>query len=109
MITAYMEHGFDAAVKRYETLKAKRPDDYDFSLGTLNQFGWFLLETGHIKDAIRGLQLSTAMYPDSADAFDALAGAYEIDGNVAMATANYEKAVQLDPGQKHAPRARCNG
>lgn len=102
MITVYMEHGIDVAIQQYQTLKVKRPGDYDLSRESLSELGWVLLDLGRTKDAIRALQLVTAAFPSSADAIDALAGAFEKDGNRALAISGYEKALQLDPGHKHA-------
>ena len=105
MFSTYINRGIDAAVKQYETLKKLRPDVYNFGLGQLNALGRYLLRNGHTKDAIRILLLNAAAYPSSANTLDALADAYEKDGNRALAVANYEKALQLDPKQAHAAEA----
>ena len=105
MMQAYHDRGLDAAIRLYETLRAKRPGDYDLTLNGVSEFGWDLLYLGRTRDAIRALQLTTAAFPSLGDAYDVLAGAYEQDGNRALAISNYEKALQLDPGQKHAAEA----
>jgi CubicO group peptidase (beta-lactamase class C family) len=105
MITTYLNRGIDAAIKQYETLKKSRPDAYNFDEGQLNSVGRYFLENGRSKDSIRIFQLNTAAFPLVADTFDALADAYEKDGNRALAIANYQKALQLNPKQAHASDA----
>lgn len=52
-------------------------------------------ETGDIKSAIEVFQLNVLAYPDSADAYDTLAGAYLTDGQKDLARQNAEKALSL--------------
>jgi hypothetical protein len=105
MFSTYVNRGMDAAAKQYETLKKRRPNGYNFGVGELNEFGGYLLSNGHTRDAIRIFQLNAAAYPSSAATFDALGGAYEKDGNRALAVSNYQKAHRLDPRQAHAADA----
>lgn len=105
MFSAYQEHGVDAALQRYRSLKKLRPDTYDFGEGQLNGIGTFLLRGGHAKEAIQLLQLNTEEYPSSANARARLAAAYAADGNRESAIANYEKALELNPNLTQAAEA----
>ena len=104
VFSAYESGGIDGAVRCYESLKKARPEAYDFGVGELNSLGRYLAGK-RPKDAIRILQLNAAAYPSSAATLDALGNAYEKDGNRALAVSNYQKAVELDPAQKHAAAA----
>jgi Tfp pilus assembly protein PilF len=55
-------------------------------------------------DAVRIFTLN-AQEHSSSNAFDSLAEAYKVSGNIAAARDNYEKAVQLDPENVHAKTA----
>ena len=89
-----------AAVAEYKRLKASSPDQMDFSERPLNSFGYELMRAGRTKDAVEMLKLNVEMYPQSANALDSLGEAYERNGQVDLAIANFEKAVALDPQMK---------
>lgn len=105
VITTYLNRGIEAAIKQYETLRKLRPNAYNFDVGQLNGVGRYFLENGRSKDAIRILQLNAAVFPSAADTSEALAEAYEKDGNSSLAIRNYQKALQLDPRQTPAADA----
>jgi dienelactone hydrolase len=71
----------------------------------LAAWGFALMRTGDVKPAIAIFRLITELYPLSANAFDALASAFERDGDKAQAIFNYRQALRLDPDSEH-PRTQ---
>jgi imidazolonepropionase-like amidohydrolase len=96
------EKDVDAAIRQYRELKADRPDAYDFSEGQLNGAGYYLLGMKRTRDAIKILKLNAEMFPQSANVYDSLGEAYMNDGNKELAIENYEKSLQLFPGNSNA-------
>ena len=47
-------------------------------------------------------KLNTNLFPESANAYDSLGEAYLMRGDIPLATANYEKALELDPESENA-------
>ena len=95
--------GVPAALDRYADLKKKYygRDSYDFSEGSLNAFGYLVLE----KDpagAIPVFQLNAATFPQSGNVWDSLAEAYMKAGDLKKAQENYEKSLTLDPTNDNA-------
>jgi hypothetical protein len=89
--------GADAAIKQYHALKATEPGTYNFDEAQLNALGYRLIRARKFEDAIAILQLNTEAFPQSSNAYDSLAEAYMDQGDRTQATANYEKAVELNP------------
>jgi tetratricopeptide (TPR) repeat protein len=99
---ALANEGLDAAVKQYYELKKNQPDAYDFREALLNNFGYSLLNTGKIAEAVRIFQLNVEAYPASANVYDSLAEGYMRKGEKALAIENYEKALKLNPENTNA-------
>ena len=97
MEAAYEESGIQAAVDRYHQMKATLPPEaLDESF--LNGLGYRLLRADRIEDAITLFELNVAEYPNPSNPYDSLGEAYLAAGDTARAIANYEKSVELDPG-----------
>lgn len=94
--------GVIAAIAQFRELRSQHPNDFDFGEQQLNAFGYQLLQEGRTNEAIEILKLNAEMYPEWANGYDSLAEAYAAAGNVGLAIANYEKALQLDPKNTHA-------
>jgi len=95
--------GIQAAMETYESLRAANDTTYDFSESELNSLGYQLLSGKHkTSEAIEIFKLNTVAYPQSSNAFDSLAEAYQVSGNKELAIKNYQKAVELDPTNLHA-------
>jgi tetratricopeptide (TPR) repeat protein len=94
--------GVDAAVKRYRELKAAHPTTYNFDEDELNSLGYRLLNAKKFSDGIRIFQLNIEAYPKSSNGYDSLGEAYMDDGNKALAIANYQKSVRLNPKNLNA-------
>jgi tetratricopeptide (TPR) repeat protein len=94
--------GIEAAAKQYRDLKAAAPVTYNFDENELNNLGYQLIRGNKFKDAIRIFQLNVEAFPNSANTYDSLAEAYMDDGDKALAVANYQKSLELNPKNRNA-------
>ena len=102
MRDAVYNDGFAAAKKLYSRLKADAPDRYDFSESELNGLGYDLLQRGAPAAGFDLLEFNTEIFPDSANAQDSLAEAFERMGNLERAKEFYRKALAIDPEFAHS-------
>jgi uncharacterized membrane protein len=89
--------GVDAAEKQYHDLKAAGSAAYNFDESELNNLGYDLIRVKKLKEAIRIFQLNVEAYPQSGNVYDSLGEAYMDEGNKALAVANYQRSLQLNP------------
>ena len=69
----------------------------------LNEVGYQLLaDSDRINEAIAVFQLNTELFPASSNTWDSLGEAYMEAGQTALAIANYEKSLALDPSNSNA-------
>ncbi len=94
--------GIDAAAKQYRELKAAVPGTYKFNEAELNSLGYTLIRENKFKEAIRIFQLNVEAFPQSGNTYDSLAEGYMDDGDKALAIANYQKSLQLNPKNRNA-------
>ncbi len=95
-------NGIEQATKQYHMIKAAAPATYNFSEEELNALGYQLLQAHKLSQAIRILQLNIEAYPQSGNTYDSLAEAYMDDGEKALAIANYQRSLQINPGNANA-------
>lgn len=100
----YRRAGIQATLARYGELRDKfyGRGSYDFGERSLDDFGGDLIELGHREDAIEILRLNTAQFPQSGDAWQSLAEAYEGGGRRELAAIYFRKAVEVDPSNDEA-------
>ena len=96
--------GVEAGVAHYRALKSSAPERVDFSEGQLNSLGYRYLQQGDTETAIRLFELNVEMYPDAWNVYDSLGEAQLAAGDSARAAANYQTALDKNPG---APSARA--
>ncbi len=89
--------GLDAAVKRYQELKAAQFGDVYASEGELASLAYRLLRKKMFAEALTFLRLNTEAYPKSADAFANLADGLKKSGDKAQALQACQHALELDP------------
>jgi uncharacterized membrane protein len=94
--------GIDQAAKQYHDLKAAAPATYNFDEDQLNSLGYQLIRANKFERAIRIFQINVEAYPQSSNVYDSLGEAYMDDGNKPLATANYQKSLQLNPKNRNA-------
>jgi CubicO group peptidase (beta-lactamase class C family) len=70
--------------------------------GALNGWGYRLLAQRQTKSAIAVLALAAQRYPDSANAHDSLAEAYEADSAKELAIQHYRRSLELNPKNQNA-------
>lgn len=104
LVDILLEEGVDAAVQRYRTWKREVPEEYEFDQWELNGIGYGLLTRDRVKDAIRIFELNVEVYPDESNPYDSLGEAYMIAGDKERAIENYEKSLELNPGNDNARR-----
>jgi len=102
LTTTIASDGIDAAVKQYHELKAAAPTTYNFDESELNSLGYKFIRKNKFKEAIRIFQLNVEAYPKSANTYDSLAEGYMDAGENALAIANYQKSLQLNPKNRNA-------
>jgi tetratricopeptide (TPR) repeat protein len=100
----YRTKGIKAAFDDYADLKKKfyGRAAYDFGEGSLNAFGYDLLENKDAAAAIQIFKLNAETFPASGNASDSLAEAYMKAGDLKNAQLNYEKSLTLDPTNQNA-------
>lgn len=99
VLTKTIEHdGLAAAVRQYHDLKSSQPAVYDFGEEQLNSLGYQLLGNKKFKEAIEVLRLNVEAFPQSANVYDSLGEAYLNAGDKQRAIENYQRSLELDPG-----------
>jgi len=100
----YRTKGLKAAIDDYAEVKKKfyGRAAYDFGEGSLNSFGYDLLEKKDTAGAIQVFKLNAESFPESANVWDSLGEAYMKSGDPKNARLNYEKALTLDPANQNA-------
>ena len=99
-----LEKGVQSAIINYSNLKKNRPFDFNFGEAQLNILGYNLMAYDRIDDAIEIFNLNVKSYPDSFNPYDSLAEAYMKNGNKDLAIKNYEKSVELNPGNENGKK-----
>jgi tetratricopeptide (TPR) repeat protein len=94
--------GTDAALGFYGRVKQGAVPRYRATEGTLNDFGYHLLELKKIDEAVKTFELNVREYPDAWNPHDSLGDAYKVAGKTALAIQSYEKSLALNPENKHA-------
>jgi tetratricopeptide (TPR) repeat protein len=100
----YRTKGLQAALDDYADLKKRfyARSAYDFTEGSLNAFGYDILEKKDFPGAIQVFKLNAETFPTSGNVWDSLAEAYMKSGDLKSAQQNYEKALTLDPANENA-------
>jgi tetratricopeptide (TPR) repeat protein len=92
----------EAAVRKYRGLRRTGPDRYDFAEAELNNFGYELLFTNRVKEAIEIFKLNVEAYPQAFNTYDSLGEAYLADGQRDLAIKNYKRSLELNPRNTNA-------
>ena len=91
---AAIAKGASEALKDYrEQRNGKLIDE-----SSMNQLGYALIGMKRLDDAILVFAQNTVDYPQSWNVWDSLAEAYMDKGDKEQAIADYEKSLQLNPG-----------
>ncbi|HEX6881373.1 MAG TPA: tetratricopeptide repeat protein, partial [Terriglobales bacterium] len=68
----------------------------------MNAIGYRLMGQKKFADAIKVFQLNVKRFPDSANVYDSLGEAYMNNNDKPAAIQNYQKSLQLNPGNTNA-------
>ncbi|MDL2354491.1 MAG: tetratricopeptide repeat protein, partial [Pseudomonadota bacterium] len=95
------EHNLEAdnyrqVVAAYEVFRHRDPQ-FHLDETVLNEWGYALMKKRKSTQAIELLKLGVYLHPSSANTYDSLAVAYEKHGDIALAIANYRKALRMEP------------
>jgi len=95
------EKGIDSTLVKYEALK----DDYlikrrrvDISEEEINMLGYNLMNKNKMKEALAIFTLNVKDHPGSWNVYDSLGEVYLKNGQLDLAKQNYEKSVEMNPG-----------
>ncbi len=80
----------------------RKPASYYFIEGEFNYYGYQWLQARQPTLAVRLFEAWTEAYPDSWNAHDSLAEAYQQLGDVPKARRHYERSLALNPGNTNA-------
>jgi len=87
--------GFEGLEKHYRELSAR----YGYAVtppeNTMNGLGYRLMAAKKLDEAVVVLQKNVELYPGSANVYDSLGEAYEAAGKLDLATANFQKAIDI--------------
>jgi CubicO group peptidase (beta-lactamase class C family) len=98
---ALEERGYGAASVAAAEI-ARRDLALRWNEAELNDWGYRLLATRRLREALEILKLVAALFPQSGNAYDSVAEAYAANGDRAAAIASYRRALELDPGNANA-------
>jgi len=104
LASALREQGVAAALARYQYLRQHHAESYYTDEAEMNDLGYMLIKSKRFDEAIEVLKLNTALYPQSANAFDSLGEAYLLHGDKELALLSYQKSVELNPRNAAAVR-----
>ena len=96
-----LESSPGAAVAAVRKLQEKGDDLY-FDEFSFNQIGYDLMTATRLDDAIEVFELNTELFPESPNVYDSLAEAYMKSGEKKKAIENYNKSLELNPGNENA-------
>ncbi len=96
------ERSLDAALDWFRELKGSGSTEIGYGSYTLNGVGSLMLLRKDAPAAIKVLKMNTELYPQSSGAYGLLGDAYLSTGATDLAIANYERAVELNPGNQSA-------
>jgi hypothetical protein len=94
--------GPDNLEKKFAQLKQEGTDKYDFSEMEINALGYFYLGIEDIDAALAVLKINTIEYPGSANVWDSYGEALMGKGETEAAIENYQKSLELNPGNSNA-------
>jgi tetratricopeptide (TPR) repeat protein len=80
----------------------KKEVEYRHSMDDMSSWGHSLLQQGEKEKAIEVFKLSVLLYPKSSEMYENLAEVYEAAGNKELAIKNYQRSLQLSPGNTNA-------
>lgn len=83
--------------------RAHRNDpEYELDGGAFNAFGYQLMESGRLEEAVLVFELNVQAFPEVANTYDSLGEGYMRLGRREPAIVNYKRSLELDPQNSNA-------
>lgn len=101
LLKAIVARGAGPALAEYRERRGSRPTPEAVTEAQMNRIGYDLLSLGRAADAVEVFRLNVEDHPQSSNAYDSLGEAYMVKGDTDLAVRNYQKSVELDPGNKN--------
>jgi tetratricopeptide (TPR) repeat protein len=100
------KRGIEKAIERFHKMKKQFSKEYvyDFSEREMNSFGYQLLSSNSIKEAIAIFKLNVEEHPESWNCYDSLAEAYKKNGDKELSIKNYNKSLELNPENENGKK-----
>jgi cyclase len=102
LTSTILDSGVQAAIAQYRELEESQPTAYRFTEGDINILGYQLMAREMLDEALEIFKLYVEKFPDAFNAYDSLGEAYMVRGELAPATANYERSLELNPDNTNA-------
>ena len=103
LIDAFQQTNVSDIENKYPDLTSKLKS-LSSGASELNTYGYVLMSAGEMQKAGIVFKLNVQLYPDNANVFDSYGEYYFRSGNRSLAKENYQKVLQLDPGNKNATK-----
>lgn len=105
MEKAFADSGLGGGIRRAWEMRRAGPGEFYFDETEMNDMGYRLVSDRRPIEALEVFLLIVRVFPESPNAYDSLAEAYERVGLRESAIAHYEKALELYPRLKTAREA----
>lgn len=102
ILQAMREQGIDAAKAKFRAILNGEDKSFFLLDSDLNQAGYSLLRERKFPEAIAVFEMNVTAFPNSSNVYDSLGEALMDAGRIEDAIANYEKSLELDPGNDNA-------
>ena len=93
--------GLQTSLARIRKLRDNGSDVY-FDEISINGIGYYLMNSGKIREAIEVFKLNVEIFPKSFNVYDFLGEAYMKSGDNENAIKNYRKSLELNPDNNNA-------
>ncbi|PWI31539.1 tetratricopeptide repeat protein [Flavobacteriaceae bacterium LYZ1037] len=97
-------HEYDKALQGFLEINKQDSTSVFIEEGELNELGYEKIRRKEFQDAIEVFKINVALYPESDNVYDSLADAYLRHGDSLQAYINYDKALELNTGNKRAKK-----
>jgi CubicO group peptidase (beta-lactamase class C family) len=105
LFQAVRRDGVQAALQAYRAQRDADPKTGSVREDDMNSLGYAFLQMKKIPEAIEIFKLNVEAFPNSSNVYDSLGEAYVEAGDKALAIENYERSLQLNPGNQGAREA----
>jgi CubicO group peptidase (beta-lactamase class C family) len=102
LLSVAQRKGTAAAIQAYWRLKRANAPEFATDQETLIGLGYALFAANKLPDAVEVMKLEVQEYPQYWNAYDSLGEMYMHAGDTQAAIQNYEKSVELNPGDQGA-------